>query len=97
MEECSTKWVELFTLTYATAQECAITLIEVFLPYGLPRQVVSDNELQFLSAVMQQVCFPLKIKQSLTPVYHPQGNLVERKNRDHKPGLVMLVDNDHTT
>lgn len=28
VEDCATKWVELFALTTATAQECAITLIE---------------------------------------------------------------------
>ena len=98
VEDCSTKWVELFALTNATAKECAVTLIEeVFLRYGLPRRIVSDNGPRFVSAVMQQVCFLLEIKPSLTPVYHPQANLVERKNRDLKPRLAMLVGNDHTT
>ena len=86
MEDFSTKWVELFTLIYATAKECAVTLIEeVFLRYGIPRHVANDNGPHFVSAVMQQICFLLEIKVSLTPVYHPQANLVKRKNRDLKP------------
>ena len=32
-----------------------------------------------------------RVKPSLTPIYHPQANLVERKNRDFKPKLAMLV------
>lgn len=98
LEDCATKWVELFALTAATAKECAITLIEeVFLRYGLPRRIISDNGPQFVSSVMQQVCYILEIKQSLTPVYHPQSNPVERKNRDLKPRLAMLVGNEHNT
>ncbi|GFS51039.1 retrovirus-related Pol polyprotein from transposon 412 [Trichonephila clavipes] len=47
-------------------------------------------------AVMQQLCFVLDINQSLIPVYHPQANPVERKNRDLKPRLAMMVGNNHT-
>ena len=94
MKECSTKWVELFALTYATAKDCEVPLIEeVFLPYRLPRRLVCGNGQQFgplfVSAVMQQVYFLLEIKPSLTLVYHPQANLIERKNRDLKPKLAM--------
>ncbi|GFV86061.1 retrovirus-related Pol polyprotein from transposon 412 [Trichonephila clavipes] len=44
---------------------------------------------------MQQLCFVLDINQSLIPVYHPQANPVERKNRDLKPRLTMMVGNNH--
>ncbi|GFU31590.1 pro-Pol polyprotein [Trichonephila clavipes] len=37
IEDCTTKWVELFALPNATAKECAITLIEeVLLRYSSP-------------------------------------------------------------
>ena len=98
VEDCSTKWVELFALPNATAEECASTLIEeVFMRYGIPRRCISDNGSQFVSAIMQQVCFLVEVDQVLIPVYHPQANPVERKNRDLKPRLAILVGDDHTT
>ncbi|GFX45877.1 transposon Tf2-9 polyprotein [Trichonephila clavipes] len=96
IEDCTSKWVELFAIPNATAKECAITLIEeVLLRYGIPRRLISDNRTQFVSAVMQQICYPLNIHQSLIPVYHPQANPVERRNRDLKPRLAILVQDKH--
>ncbi|GFX87141.1 transposon Tf2-8 polyprotein [Trichonephila clavipes] len=96
IEDCTTKWVELFALPNATVKECAITLIEeVLLRYGIPRRLISDNGTQFVSAVMQQICYLLNIHQSLIPIYHPQANPVVRKNRDLKPWLAILVQDKH--
>ncbi|GFX53673.1 hypothetical protein TNCV_1596191 [Trichonephila clavipes] len=93
---CTTKWVELFALPNAPAKECAITLIEeVLLKYDIPRRLISDNGTQFVSAVMQQICYLLNIHQSLIPLYHPQANPVERKNRDLKSRLEILVQDKH--
>jgi hypothetical protein len=98
VEDTATKWVELFGLTRATADECARVLInQVFFRYGLPRQLISDNGVQFVSSVMQHICDYFSIKQSLIPLYHPQANMVERKNRDLKPRLAILVGDDHTS
>ncbi|GFT20279.1 integrase catalytic domain-containing protein [Trichonephila clavipes] len=44
---------------------------------------------------MQQICYLLNIHQSLIPVYHPQANPAERKNRDLKPRLGILVQDKH--
>ncbi|GFW53974.1 retrovirus-related Pol polyprotein from transposon 412 [Trichonephila clavipes] len=72
VEDYTTKWVELFPLKQATAKECAMTLLnEVFLRYGVPRRLISDNGTQF-------------------------ANPVERKNKDLKPRLAMMVGNNHT-
>ncbi|GFT18930.1 transposon Tf2-9 polyprotein [Trichonephila clavipes] len=96
IEDCTTMWVELFALPNATAKECVITLIEeVLLRYGIPRHLINNNGTQFVSAVMQQICYLLNIHQSLIPVYHPQANPVERKNRDLKPRLAILVQDKH--
>ncbi|GFV02336.1 transposon Tf2-11 polyprotein, partial [Trichonephila clavipes] len=50
IEDCTTKWVELFALPNATAKECAITLIEeVLLRCGISRRLISVNGTQFVS------------------------------------------------
>ncbi|GFT67925.1 hypothetical protein TNCV_2286551 [Trichonephila clavipes] len=95
-EACTTKWVELLALPNATAKECAITWIEeVLLRYGIPRRLISDNGTQFVSVVMQQICYLLNIHQTLIHVYHPQANPVERKNRDLKPRKAILVQDKY--
>ncbi|GFT86623.1 retrovirus-related Pol polyprotein from transposon 17.6 [Trichonephila clavipes] len=44
VEDCATKWVELFALSQASARQCATTLIEeVFMRHGIPRRIISDN------------------------------------------------------
>ncbi|GFT27340.1 protein NYNRIN [Trichonephila clavipes] len=95
--DTSTKWVELFALAETTAENCAKTLIEeVLLRYGLPRRLISDNGPQFISAAMQLTCDLLEITQDLIPVYHPQANPSERRNRDIKPRLAILVGEEHS-
>ncbi|GFY17376.1 hypothetical protein TNCV_657891 [Trichonephila clavipes] len=98
VEDCATKWVELFALSQASARQCATTLVEeVFMRHGIPRRIISDNGTQFVSAVLQQICFTLNISQNFIPVYSPQSNPVERKNRDLKPRLAILVGDDHSS
>lgn len=96
VEDTATRWVELYPIKEAHAEVCAKILIEeYFLRYGFPRRIVSDNGVQFISAVMQQCMFLFGIKQNLIPLYHPEANPAERKNRDLKVQLAMLVKNDH--
>lgn len=53
VEDTASRWVELFSLKTATAEECAKCLVnEVVLRYGVPRKVISDNGPQFVSGVM---------------------------------------------
>lgn len=92
----ASRWVELFPIAEATTATCIKLLLdEVFLRYGLPRRLISDNGVEFISAVMQQLTFCLGIQQSFIPLYHAETNMVERKNRDLKAQLGMLVGNDH--
>lgn len=96
VEDTATKWVELFALPDATASACAKALIEeVIFRYGVPRRLISDNGVQFVSAIMQHVCDAFAIEQALIPFYHAEANPVERKNRDLKPRLAILVGNMH--
>lgn len=98
IEDIATKWVELFPLKTASAAHCAtIMLDEVCLRYGTPRKIISDNGVQFVSAVMQKLTLCMGIEHHLIPVYHPEANPVERKNRDIKTRLAIQVEGDHRT
>lgn len=98
VEDTTSKWVEVFALIEATAETCAKTLVnEVFMRFGLPRRMISDNGVQFVADVMQKAMYVLGVKQSLVPLYHPQANPVERKNRDLKAQLAILVEGRHQT
>ncbi|GFX70924.1 transposon Ty3-I Gag-Pol polyprotein [Trichonephila clavipes] len=44
---------------------------------------------------MRLTCDLLEITQDLIPVYHLQTNTLERKNRDLKPRLAILVGEEH--
>ena len=82
-------------MTEANAESCVKLLIEeIFMRYGFPRRIISDNGTQFVSAVMQKAMHVLGIKQNLTPVYHPESNPAERKNREMKQMLI-LIDPEH--
>lgn len=70
---------------------------QIFLRYGTPRRMITDNGTQFVSAVTQQLTYALNIDHILLPVYHPQANMVERKNRDLKYRLSIMVGNNHST
>ncbi|CAK1542499.1 unnamed protein product [Leptosia nina] len=96
IEDVATKWIELFAMREATSEACAHILInEIILRYGIPRKLISDNGTQFISAVIQKLTFCMGIDHILTPVYHPQPNIVERRNRDLKTQMAILVNNQH--
>lgn len=61
----------------------------------MPRKITSDNGTQFISAVMQQLTYCLNIQHVLSPVYHPEPNIVERKNRDLKTQIAIMVRENH--
>lgn len=96
IEDVASRWVELFPLKQATASNCAdIILNEIILRFGTPRRIISDNGTQFISAIMQKLTFCLGISQEFKPRYHPESNPVERKNRDLKTQLAMVVGTNH--
>ncbi|CAG4960954.1 unnamed protein product [Colias eurytheme] len=46
---------------------------------------------------MRQCMSVLGVTQNLVPLYHPEANPAERKNRDLKAQLARLVEGDHST
>ncbi|GBP84496.1 Retrovirus-related Pol polyprotein from transposon 297 [Eumeta japonica] len=60
-------------------------------------RVISDNGVQFVSAIMHQCMAVLDMKHNFVLLHHPEANLEERKNRDLKAMLAQLVEEDHTS
>ena len=78
-----TKWTEAFPLKNHQAATVADTLVtQVFLRFGIPRIIHSDQAAKFMSDLIHELCYLLDIKQTRTCPYSPQSDgLVERFNR----------------
>jgi hypothetical protein len=77
-----TKWVEVVALPKAT-QEAVIKLhFELFVRYGLPREVITDGGPQFTTNKISATLRNYHIKHRVTSPYHPQTNgQVESTNK----------------
>ena len=72
----ATRWPEAIPLKSITAKAVAVGLFEIFSRTGIPLQILSDQDSQFVGAVMKNLCASLHIE---TTPYHPEGNgVVER-------------------
>ncbi|GKA61397.1 reverse transcriptase domain-containing protein [Tanacetum coccineum] len=61
--------------------------------FGLPREIISDNEKQFRDNPFKNWCEKLCIRQHFSSVKHPQANdLVERANRRLEEGIKARLD-----
>ena len=77
-----TKWTEIFAVPDQTAETCAHILVhEVFMRYGFPQTLHSDQGRCFESNIMAEVCELLEIRKTRTTPAHPSCNgQVERFN-----------------
>ena len=78
-----TKWVEAFSLMDHRAMTVADVLVtEIFLRFGVPRYLHSDQAPEFMSELMTELCELLEVQRTRTTPYRPQSDgLVERFNR----------------
>ena len=78
-----TKWVEAFALADHKAATVADVLVtEVFLRFGVPRYLHSDQAPEFMGELMTELCKLLEIQRTRTCPYRPQSDdLVEWFNR----------------
>ena len=53
---------------------CRALYYRVIVPYTTPKIVVSDNALEFLSRMFQELCNMFKIKRTTIVSYHPNSN-----------------------
>lgn len=94
--DCFSKFVLSFPLRKATAARVVKHLEEdVFLIYGVPRGIISDNGVQFRSKEYKQLLERYKVRPLFTAFYHPQANPAERVNRVVKTMLISYVSKNH--
>ncbi|XP_071729109.1 uncharacterized protein [Rutidosis leptorrhynchoides] len=64
--------------------------------FGIPQEIVSDNRKQFTGGIYPGFCKRMKIKQTFTSVYHPQGNgQVEVTNKEIIKGIEKRLGKSH--
>jgi len=81
MVDYATRYPEAVPLKNIHAETVAEALLNMFTRVGVPREILSDQGSQFLSAVMKEMCILLSLKQLVTTPYHPMCNgLVEKFN-----------------
>lgn len=90
-----------FTLIHPMRKALASTIArfvenDVFLVYGVPQYILSDNGKQFVSSTFKDLCHEYKVQKLLyTALYHPQANPVERYNRTINTAIRSYVNEDH--
>lgn len=78
-----TKWAEAKALVRETEQTVVNFLFEeIFVRYGMPREIVTDQGTQFTSRLVQEITKKYQIKHRRSMPYHPQANgQVESTNK----------------
>ena len=78
-----TKWPEVFATADQSAPTIAKLLVEkVISRHSVPKELLSDRGVSFLSKLIAEICKVMGIKKVNTTAYHPQSDgLVERFNQ----------------
>lgn len=82
-----TKWVEAYPVPDQRAETIARLLVDnIVCRHGVPEELLSDREANFLSDLILQMCSLLGIKKVNTSGYHPQSDgLMEKFNSIPSP------------
>ena len=90
----TTGWNVTDTLPDKTALTVARSLLQkVFLVYGFPKRLFSDQGKEFINSILKEVTTSLKVKQCFTAAYSPQGNArTENRHRYYNQILRILVN-----
>lgn len=86
------KWLEVVEIKSTTAAQMIVQLRKVFLAYGIPEQIMSDNGPQFITSEFGEFCKVNGIKHICVSPYHPSSNglaehFVQTFKRAMKKGL----------
>ena len=77
----ATRYPEAVLLKRIDTETVAEALVDIYSRLGVPEEILSDQETQFISDCMKEVCRLLGVTQSTTTPYHPICNgLVEKFN-----------------
>lgn len=94
--DCFTKYVLLFPIRSANATSIVKIMEDnVFLVYGAPKRIITDNGVQFKGKDFKALLLKYNVKASLISNYHPQANPVERVHRVIKTMLTSYVSENH--
>jgi len=86
------KWTELVPLRSATAESLKKAFKErIIARYGVPKIVITDNEVQFFSKIFKSFLAEMGTKQQFTAPYTPQENPTERANRTVKTMIAQFA------
>lgn len=93
-----TKWTECFPMPNMEAKIVAKLIVEeVFVRYGVPFTVHSDQRRQYESILFETLCKVVHIKKTWTTPYHPQNDgMVERFNKTLVTMLSAYVNVHHS-
>lgn len=92
-----TKHLQLYDIRKATAEIILNRIKKHYLPkYGPINRILTDNGTQFHSTKWREQLKQLGIKASVTTTYHPEGNPVERANREIGRILRTYCHRNHT-
>ena len=82
------KWLEICSTAQVRASDVISFLEDLFVRWGLPVSITTDNGPQFRSHDFKQWLKGHGVRHVTTPLYHPQGNAGgERFNQVIKQGL----------
>ena len=71
--ETSTRFAEAIPLTNITAPKISKALVNFFTLVGLPKEIQSDQDSNFMSGLLQQVLFQPGAKQIKSSAYYPES------------------------
>lgn len=89
-----------FSLCFPLRKATATKVVEhlensVFLLFGAPKKIISDNGVQFRSKEYRQLLNQYQVQPAFVSLYHPQSNPTERVNRVIKTMLTAYVSENH--
>ena len=78
-----------------TANVIEFLVKEVFLKFGTPEIIHSDNGKQFVAKAFEEMVKTYQIRHLKTPIYSPQSNAAERVNQSILAAIRAYMKTDH--